>query len=121
MRKKIAFFILRLTAASNFFWTASHAIGAHSSSRMQTPSHLQQTIRDDACQTPAPNDECDRTSVQQNMLPPSASHHSSLPISSILPPIEYVSIAESKPETVTTSTADATKSAPCNECGAAIA
>lgn len=113
-------------AGTNFFWTQSHAIGAHSSSRSHTPN----PIRPAAHGNGADDDDRIGTPLKQNTLAPSAAHRPSLPAPT-QPAGQQKQIANSiKPvppsaAPITTATAAATaeshqKSPPCNECGASI-
>lgn len=103
-------------AASNFFWSQSHAIGSYSgvSSRTNTPNPYNQHQQ----QQPIRNvgDECIGTSLQQNTLAPEAAHRPSLPgttTDSTKTPI--VSSVQCITSDVSTKTLQ-----PCDECGATI-
>lgn len=106
--------LFQTVAATNFFWTASHAIGAHSSSRSHTPNHNRITD----------GDECIGTTLQQNSLAPEAAHRPSIPTAidtnllaqTRATPICSVAQTSKQP----TDTCAIAKSPNCNECGLSI-
>lgn len=119
------------SAATNFFWTASHAIGAHSSSRSHTPNHLNNT---QLYNTELPSESQYKhigTSLQPNTLAPGATHRPSLPATSTIQTPPCISSIEPSLSQLTEESLnplsqkmmesnDISKLPPCDGCGAAI-
>lgn len=124
------------TAATNFFWTASHAIGTYSSvsSRTNTPNlppnvqqqkHQQHQALDQhekLNRNVRIQDECIGTSLQQNTLAPDAAHRPSLPAmttDTLKAPIVQTKITESALQDVGSDGCAKTVQ-PCDECGTSM-
>lgn len=124
------------TAATNFFWTASHAIGTYSSvsSRTNTPNlppsvqrqkhqqHQKVDQHERLNRNVRIQDECIGTTLQQNILAPDAAHRPSLPAiatDTLKDPIVQTKIVASALQDVGRDGCAKTVQ-PCDECGASM-
>lgn len=109
-------------AGTNFFWTASHAIGAHTAaSRSHTPNYANAQNRENGA-TPAIDDECIGTTLRQNTLAPAAAHRPSLPAANLPQIIESNQTVNEhvKQSDQPIASNVSAKPPPCHDCGGSI-